>query len=289
MLYMPSMALYQLLLLKKLMKTPKYFLNSKTTGALLGCALASTLVDCSTINSVENEAQGISNDAKSVVIAPAPDTAFTPDAQREAKVAYLPFQKAWIKPGFDFNAYPNLVVAPVNTQYMLKMDWLHKLSSVNYLTNVKQDIQNVAVYFQNQVITDFQNDPNQRFTVLDYPAQQTKGVLQLELALIEVDPSMPMLNAAGWLEPGGGTAAGVVNQRTAAFEGRIRDLSTNEIVATFADRNMQDVDPLDLTRLTWYGPAKQIIDQWAKEFVEIANRQPGEVISAPVAFSINPF
>ncbi len=67
---------------------------------------------------------------------------------------------------------------------------------------------------------------------------------------------------------------GVVNQRTVVFEARVRDLSSNEIVATFADRNMQDVDPLDLTRLTWYGPAKQIIDQWAKEFVEIANRKP---------------
>lgn len=125
--------------------------------------------------------------------------------------------------------------------------------------------------------------------MLDFPVQQTQGVLQLELALIEVDPSMPMLHAAGWLEMGGGTAAAVINKRTAAFEGRIRDLSTNEIVATFADRNMQDVDPLDLTRLTWYGPAKQIIDMWAKEFVEIANRQPGEVVTAPTAFSLNPF
>jgi hypothetical protein len=52
---------------------------------------------------------------------------------------------------------------------------------------------------------------------------------------------------------------------------------------------MPDVDPLDLTRLTWYGPAKQIIDTWAKEFVEIANCKPGEVISAPIAFSLNPF
>jgi len=63
----------------------------------------------------------------------------------------------------------------------------------------------------------------------------------------------------------------------------MRDLSNNEIVATFADRNMQDADPLNLTCLTWYGPVKQIIDQWAKEFVEIANRKPGEVISAPLA------
>ena len=113
------------------MKTSKYFFSSKTTGALFGCTLASTLIGCSTINSV-------SNAAKAAVIAPAPDTAFTPDAQREKKVAYLPFQKAWIKQGVDFKAYQYLVVAPVNTQYMLKMDWLHKLSSVNYLTNVKK-------------------------------------------------------------------------------------------------------------------------------------------------------
>ena len=271
------------------MKTSKYFLSSKINSALIGCALASTLMACSAINSAESDAQGLSNDAKSAVIAPAPDTAFTPDAQREKKVAYLPFQKAWIKKGVDFKAYQYLVVAPVNTQYMLKMDWIHKLSSVNYVANVKKDIQDVAVYFQNQVVADFKNDDYQHFIILDYPAQQKQSVLQLELALIEIDPSMPMLNAAGWLVAGGGTAAGLINQRAAAFEGRIRDLSTNEIVATFADRNVQDVDPLDLTRLTWYGPAKQIIDQWAKEFVEIANRKPGEVISAPTAFSINPF
>jgi len=268
------------------MKTRKYFLSSKTTSALFGCALAATLIGCSTLT---DEAQTLSSDAKSTVIAPAPNTAFTPDAQRETKLAYLPFQKAWIKPGFDFKAFSYLVVAPVNTQYMLKMDWLNKLSSVNYLTSVKQDINELAVYFQNQVITDFQNDPNHRFTLLDYPVQQTQGVLQLELALIEVDPSKPVLNALGWLQPGGGTAAALINQRRAAFEGRIRDLNTNEIVATFADRNMPDVDPLDLTRLTWYGPAKQIIDTWSKEFVEIANRKPGEVISAPTAFSLNPF
>jgi len=272
--------------LEKSMKTPTYFFSSKTTSVLFGCALA-TLIGCSTLT---DEAHDLSSDAKATVIAPAPNTAFTPDApQRETKLAYLPFQKAWIKPGFDFKAFPYLVVAPVNTQYMLKMDWLNKLSSVNYLTNVKQDINELAVYFQNQVITDFQNGPNHRFIVLDYPAQQTQGVLQLELALIEVDPSKPVLNALGWLQPGGGTAAALVNQRRAAFEGRIRDLNTNEIVATFADRNMPNVDPLDLTRLTWYGPAKQIIDTWSKEFVEIANRKPGEVISAPTAFSLNPF
>jgi len=41
---------------------------------------------------------------------------------------------------------------------------------------------------------------------------------------------------------------------------------------------MQDVGPIDMTRMTWYGPAKTIINQWAKQFVQIANRKPGEMI-----------
>ncbi|MDD5322594.1 MAG: hypothetical protein PHD43_18665 [Methylococcales bacterium] len=79
------------------MKTPTYFFSSKTTSVLFGCALA-TLIGCSTLT---DEAQDLSSDAKATVIAPAPNTTFTPDAQRKTKLAYLPFQKAWIKPGFD--------------------------------------------------------------------------------------------------------------------------------------------------------------------------------------------
>ena len=90
--------------------------------------------------------QGGSNDIKSGVLAPAPDTAFTPDPQRETKHADLPFQKVWIEEGgVDLKSYQFLVVAPVNTQYMEKMDWMHKLSSVNILSNVKKDIQELAV------------------------------------------------------------------------------------------------------------------------------------------------
>ena len=137
---------------------------------------------------------------------------------------------------------------------------------------------------------DFKADPKHRFQVIDSPAQHKQPALRLELALIEIDPSMPVLHALSWAGPiGTGTAAGMVNQRRAAFEGRLRDLQTGEIVATFADRDMQDAGPLDLTRLTWYGPAKGIMDQWAKQFVQIANRKPGEVITDPVAFTLRPF
>ncbi|MDD5268151.1 MAG: DUF3313 family protein, partial [Methylococcales bacterium] len=171
----------------------------------------------------------------------------------------------------------------------LKMDWLHDMSSASWFGDVKKDIDELAKYFHDRIVKDFQDDPNRRFQVIESPAQHKQPALRLEIALIEIDPSMPVLHAAGWAVIGGGTAAGVINQRRAAFEGRLRDLQTGKIVATFADRNMQDVGPLDLTRLTWYGPAKGIMDMWATQFVQIANRKPGEAISDPTAFTLRPF
>jgi hypothetical protein len=169
------------------------------------------------------------------------------------------------------------------------MDWIHNMSTANVISDVKKDIKELAQYFHDQVVKDFKEDPNHRFQVLESPAQHKQPALRLELALIEIDPSMPVLHALGWLQPGGGTAAGLINKRRAAFEGRLRDLQTGEVVATFADRDMQDAGPLDLTRLTWYGPAKGIMDQWAKQFVQIANRKPGEMVTDPVAFTLRPF
>ncbi|MDD1638426.1 MAG: DUF3313 domain-containing protein [Methylococcaceae bacterium] len=204
-----------------------------------------------------------SNDAKAVAVEPAPNAGFIEQPDRDKKIAYIPFQRAWIKPGFEKSHYKEIVVAPVNTQYMLKMDWLHDMSSASWFGDVKKDIDELAVYFHDQIVKEFE--------------------------VIEIDPSTPVLHAAGWAVPGGSSAAGVVNQRRAAFEGRLRDLQTGKIVATFADRNMADIGPIDLTRLTWYGPAKGIMDMWAKQFVQIANRKPGEIITDPVALTLRPF
>jgi hypothetical protein len=85
-------------------------------------------------------------------------------------------------------------------------------------------------------------------------------VLRLELALIEIDPSQSVLHALSWVgPPGTGTAGGAINQRRAAFEGRLRNLNTGEVVATFADRNCRMLVPwiwpawagMDLPKASW--------------------------------------
>lgn len=252
-----------------------------SAGGILLCLCAGFLSGCS--------AQKESNKLKSMVVEPAPDAGFIEHPEVQFKRADLPFQKVWVKPGFDAGAYKQLEVAPVNTQYMLEMDWLHQLSSANLLGGIKDDIKELAVYFHDQIVKEFKEDPNHRFQVIEYVSEHTQPALRLELALIEIEPSQPALHAAGWLTPGGGTAAGYVNKRRAAFEGRLRDMQTDEVVATFADRDMQDAGPLDLTRLTWYGPAKGIMDRWAKQFVEIANKKPGEVVNDPTPYTLRPF
>lgn len=249
----------------------------------LALAMAITLAGCSTL-------QSGSNDAKASVVEPAPDAGFIDHPERQSKRADLPFQKVWIKPGFDKTKYAELIVAPVNTHYMMKMDWLHSLSGANIIGDVKKDTEELAVYFRNQIIKNFKEDPKHRFKVIEFAAQHRRPALKLEVALIEIMPSQSALHALSWAgPPGTGSAAGAINQRRAAFEARLRDAQTDEVVATFADRDMQDVGPIDLTRLTWYGPVKGIMDRWAKQFVQIANRKPGEMITDPTAFTISPF
>ncbi len=249
---------------------------------ILFCLCALLLVGCSSVRTETNK-------LKSMVVEPAPDAGFIEHPEAQFKRADLPFQKVWVKPGFDASHYKELVVAPVNTQYMLEMDWLHQLSSANLLGGIQKDIEELSLYFYDQVVKEFKEDPNHRFQVIEHVGQHQQPALRLELALIEIEPSQPALHAAGWLTPGGGTAAGVVNKRRAAFEGRLRDLQTTEVVATFADRDMQDAGPLDLTRLTWYGPAKGILERWAKQFVQIANKKPGEIVSDPTPYTLRPF
>jgi hypothetical protein len=267
---------------KQLKIDSQKFKKNPVVLALAVCAIG-VLTGCSVLQSGSNE-------VKSIAVEPAPNAGFIEQPDRDKKIAYIPFQRAWIKPGFDKSHYKEIVVAPVNTQYMLKMDWLHDMSSASWLGDVKKDIDELAVYFHDQIVKDFEDDPKHRFQVIESPSQHKQPALRLELALVEIDPSTPVLHALSWAGPiGTGSAVGMVNQRRAAFEGRLRDLQTGEVVATFADRNMQDIGPLDLTRLTWYGPAKGIMDMWSKQFVQIANRKPGEVITDPVALTLRPF
>jgi hypothetical protein len=71
-----------------------------------------------------------------------------------------------------------------------------------------------------------------------------------------------------------------------AIEGRVRDGATGEVIATFADREAPKAALLDVKSLTWWSPAKSIIDDWARQFVQLANRRPGAIVKDSPAFDL---
>jgi len=138
--------------------------TNKTILATFAVVSLLVLASCSSIRSGSNE-------LKTKMVKPLPDTAFIEHPERQSKRADLPFQKVWIAPGFVKSAYKELLVAPVNTQYMFDMDWLHQISSANWVSNVKEDIKELGKYFHDRVVQEFRQDLKHRFKVIERPEQ----------------------------------------------------------------------------------------------------------------------
>jgi hypothetical protein len=220
---------------------------------------------------------------------PAPSVGFA-DPTDLKKDPNIPFDKFWRKPAVDWNSYNKIYFADVNTSYMLKMtDW----QQGDRKGDIEKDVQKLAVYTRNSLMKAFREDKMHRFEVIDTPTHDPH-TLVLEMALIEVVPSKVLLNILGYAPFYVGTAITVVrtignDESTAAFESRTRDAATGEILFLAADREAQQYAPIDLRGLTWYSDAEGIIDEWSKQFVQIADTKPGVKIKDAPTFRLLPW
>jgi hypothetical protein len=219
---------------------------------------------------------------------PATGAGYVP-MQQLAKDPKLPFDKAWIKPGIDWQRYRTMYIGPVNTGHLMRAGWWQESIRADQM---QQDVQNMAAFMRTEFIKAFQNDPRRRLRVVMSPE---KGSLTLALAITELVPSKVLLNVVKVAGPyGTGLAAGALErgveaQSTVAFEARIQDTDTGQTLAMFADREYAILRPIDLKGFTWYGNAEDIVKEWAKQFVEVANRRPGEIIRPASTFSLMPW
>jgi hypothetical protein len=219
---------------------------------------------------------------------PSKGAGFVPVEEMQQR-ADLPFNKVWVKAGTDWKVYKAIYIKEVNTKYLLQANWWQKnLRKDDY----ERDVQTVAQSMRDKFIQAFQEDPNRRFQVLQSPAP---GSITLELALTELVPSDPLLEAIALAAPYGTGVAVEAGARksgavgTAAFEARVVDTSSSTVIAMAADREEEKVAPLNLRAFTWYGVANQIIDDWAKQFVEIANKRPGQIVKDASPFTLMPW
>ena len=215
---------------------------------------------------------------------PAPDAGFI-DGSKTSKREDLPFQKTWVLKGTDWKVYKGIYVAPVNTSYVLSSgSW----KAVARYGKAEEDLQKEAKYMQDTFIKAFQEDPNKRFNVVKTPSA---GDLILEMAIVELTPNSPAMKAAEFV-PIVGWGIKAVNMATpdyVSFEARIRDGATGEILATVADRRKAKAAIVNVQDYTWFGHADAIIQDWAKEFVEVANKRPGQTVKKTADYQLKPW
>jgi len=202
----------------------------------------------------------------------------------------VPFDRFWRKPGVSLSRYKTLYVADVNTAYMLQQtDW----QKGERKRQIEQDVQALRVRTREAIVKAFREDPNRRFTVVDTPTHAPDALI-FEMALIEVVPSKVTLNALGYAPFGVGMTLNALrtignDKSTCAFEARTRDASTGEILMLAADREAEQMTLVDLRGLTWYSHVDGIVKDWARQFVQVANQKPGQVIKDTAKFRLQPW
>jgi len=220
---------------------------------------------------------------------PAPSAGFA-DPELMQTDPTVPFNKFWRKPDVDWSKYNTLYVADVNTSHMLAMtDW----QKGERKEEIERDVHEVGIYARDAMKKAFREDPDHRFTVVDAPTE-APSALVFEMAIIQLVPSKVALNALGLAPFGVGlgvsAARGIANDKSSvAFEARVRDAASGDILMLAADREAEQSTLIDLRAFKWYTHAHGIIDAWSKQFVRVLQQKPGEKIKNTPTFRLLPW
>ena len=199
----------------------------------------------------------------------------------------IPFHSAWIKEGFDKTWYNKVYIAPVDVSHLLaENSWWQ--NSFRY-SHIEQDAEEIAKFTRETFIKAFKDAKDSNFKIVKKPVEKT---LILEMAITELTPNKPFLKTASYAPFFIGTGIKVINQTNpsvVAFEARVKDGETGEIIAKFADKEKEQTSFVSKKHFSWYGHAEDIIIDWADQFVQLANRKPGEIIKDTSTVELKPW
>jgi len=219
----------------------------------------------------------------------APDAGYIEDSDRmEERRDRFPFHKVWLSDYSQkhYDKFTEIMVAPVNTDYLLQNDWLEELTLAS-MQSVRDDTKGIAEYMRTRFVEELQQSEKTGLKVVDKAGPKT---VILEMAIVELVPTKAWLNtagaAAGFFVPGAGTAAGLASSGSVAIEGRMRDAGTGEIITTFKDREKDQASPVGIQGYTWYYHSKNNIDDWAEQFVELIETEPDDEVRDSNPFTL---
>lgn len=183
------------------------------------------------------------------------------------------------------DSYKKIIIAPVVTSHLNQMDWWQKQNLATQ-EELKQDTKVIAAYMREAFVNAVKSDQNQRYTVVSAAGPNT---LIVESAIVELVPSKAFFNAAStvgsFFVPGLGLAA-TAGKGSVAIEVGIKDSQSGKVLATMADRELAQSAVVDVAAYSWYDSAKDTIQQWAQQFVQLANTDLSEKVSDSMPYTL---
>jgi hypothetical protein len=215
---------------------------------------------------------------------PAPVTTFIPEPKKlEAKAAIFPFDRFWYDKDINWGHYKKIKVMPVDTSHILE-DSLWQSMSSQYIFADKE-VKEIADYMQKKFIEELKAAKNSGVTVTDIVDNQT---LVLHLSLTQLVPSKAVLSAAGTTVGFFVTGASLINVLSSgcvAFEAKVTEGNTDNVVAMFTDRQKDAAAIIDIKAYSYYANAYGTVDRWAKSFAELTETDDLNKVKKPFPFS----
>jgi len=191
-----------------------------------------------------------------------------------------PFNRVWRNP--DPAAWQR--VCGFNRIVILPVDISHLRASPRLPA---KDSCEMAAYMRNEFQNAFARDGFHH--VMARPGPRT---LELELALVELQPTnVPgnvLLTGAGVVAPGANVVGQAVTHGKIAFEAKLRNAETGELLAQYSDREFDKLSAASLRDYSPYGHGRKAVQDWALQMQRLASTPPSVKVPGAMRVTLNP-
>ena len=223
---------------------------------------------------------------------PAPDTGFLPDSKKlTERRERWPFNGVYVNDEDKYSTlkkeYDKIYVKRINTDFIEGKIEKEEDKEKEKIYR-KEELQEIANYMRNTFKMRLSDFPDHSFKVTSEPGSKT---FILELAVAELNPTNPALNATGaalgFVVPGGGLISHL-HSGSIAIEGIVRDGSTGNILLEFKDRESDKSSAFSIKDYQRYAHARDSIEDWADQFAELMATDLDHRVEDSLPFEINP-
>ena len=212
---------------------------------------------------------------------PVPPTAFLehPQAMR-ADPARAPFDKNWVNPSgrawAKVKGFDRVAILPVNTSYL------------KATPEQRSEAAHMAAYMHEQFQNEFARGG--KFHVVGQPGEKT---LKIELALVQLKPTNVAGNViatgAGAVVPGARAVGSQFTRGGIAFEAKLRNAQTGELLAEYADSQQDKMSLLSLRDYSANAHSRRAIQDWARQMEQLVSTPANHKVPRALRLTLNPF